>query len=67
MTLCYNEKTALYIAVEKENVELVRILLSCPNIDVNSRSIEKKINQFKNMALVLKNATKKNNMIVIVE
>lgn len=23
MTLCYNEKTALYIAVEKENVELV--------------------------------------------
>lgn len=44
MTLCYNEKTALYIAVEKENVELVRILLSCPNIDVNSRSIEKKIN-----------------------
>lgn len=34
-----NEKTALNIAVGKGNVEIVQLLLSCENIDVNISSI----------------------------
>ena len=34
-----NEKTALHIAVEKRNVEIVKLLLSHPNIDVNDTLI----------------------------
>ena len=29
------QKTALYIAVEKENVEIVKLLIAQPNIDIN--------------------------------
>ena len=29
-------KTALYKAVENDNTEIVRLLLSCKNIDVNA-------------------------------
>ena len=32
-------KTALYIAVEKENVEIVQLLLNQENIDINMKSI----------------------------
>lgn len=31
----YFQKTALHIAVEKENVEIIQLLLSCGKIDVN--------------------------------
>ena len=39
-----NEKTALHIAVEKGNIELIKILLSHQCIDVNSTTISKKKN-----------------------
>lgn len=32
-------KTALFIASEKNNHEIVEILLGCPNINVNEKSI----------------------------
>ncbi len=32
-------KTPLYVAVEKENVEIVRLLLTKEDIDVNIQSI----------------------------
>ena len=32
-------KTALFIAVEKENIEIVQFLLSIPSIDVNKKCI----------------------------
>lgn len=32
-------KTALYHAVEKENTEIVKILLSIPNIEVNTLAV----------------------------
>lgn len=32
-------KTALYMAVEKENPEIVELLLACKNIDVNMKSV----------------------------
>lgn len=32
-------KTALYHAVEKENAEIVKILLSVPNIEVNTLAV----------------------------
>ena len=33
-------KTALYIAVEKGNFEIVKLLLSLPEIDINIKSIK---------------------------
>ena len=39
--LCFN-KTALYFAVEKENAELIRILLTNENTDVNCLCISYK-------------------------
>ena len=35
----FNEKAALHIAVEKGNIELIKILLSNPNIDINLYTI----------------------------
>ena len=29
------QKTALHIAIEKENIEIVKLLLSHPEIDIN--------------------------------
>lgn len=34
-----NEKTPLAIAIEKENIEILKILLSNKNIDINALSI----------------------------
>ena len=34
-------RTALHVAVEKENLEIVKLLLSNKNIDINQRSILK--------------------------
>ena len=34
--------TALHIAIEKENIEVIKILLSDPNIDVNVKAIQNK-------------------------
>lgn len=28
-------KTALYLAIEKGNIEIIKLLLNCENIDVN--------------------------------
>ena len=39
-------KTALHIAVENENVEIVKLLLNSPSIDVNSTEISNKIYLF---------------------
>ena len=36
-------KTLLYIAVEKENIEIVKSLLNYNEIDVNKKSIQKNI------------------------
>lgn len=33
------KKTALYMAVEKNNIDIIKILLDDPRIDVNSKSI----------------------------
>ena len=35
----FNEKTPLAIAIENENIEIVKLLLSNQNIDVNAISI----------------------------
>ena len=43
----YFQKTPLHLAVEKENADIVRLLLSHPKIDVNTKSI--KINYFLNI------------------
>lgn len=32
-------KTALYNAIEKENIEIIKLLLACENIDINLSSI----------------------------
>lgn len=38
----YIYKTALFIAVEKDNFEMTKLLLSRDNIDVNIKSVFKK-------------------------
>lgn len=35
------QKSALHIAVEKDNIEIVKLLLKQPNIDVNIKTITK--------------------------
>lgn len=35
------QKSALHIAVEKDNLEIVKLLLKQPNIDVNIKTITK--------------------------
>lgn len=35
----YFHSSPLLLAVEKQNIEIVRLLLSCDNIDVNSINI----------------------------
>lgn len=35
----YNEKTALHMAIEKNNLEIIHLLLSHPDIDINIRSV----------------------------
>lgn len=40
------EKTLLYIAVEKENYDIIKLLLSCKELDVNIESIIYKISSF---------------------
>ena len=37
--LLYYYKTALYIAVEKRNVEIVKLLLKHPKININLKSV----------------------------
>lgn len=37
---CFLNKAALSVAVVKENVEIVHLLLSCKNIDVNFKSVQ---------------------------
>lgn len=37
--ISYFHKTTLYLAIEVGNVEIVRLILSVPNIDVNEKSI----------------------------
>lgn len=32
-------KTLLTIAIENENIDIVRLLLACPNIDINKNLI----------------------------
>ena len=38
-----NQKTALYHAINKENIEMVQFLLSLNNVDINKKSIKTKI------------------------
>ena len=33
-------KTALQIAIEKENLQIVQLLLTCKKIDINSKYVE---------------------------
>lgn len=52
-------KTILYIAVEKRNIDIVKLLLACENIDINALSIFKtklfiKIIK-KNLLIIFKN------------
>lgn len=35
----YNEKTALHMAIEKDNLEIIHLLLSHTDIDINIRSV----------------------------
>ena len=35
--MCY--KTALYIAIEKENADIVRLLVNCDKVNVNAKGI----------------------------
>ena len=35
----YFEKTPLIIAIENNNIQIVQLLLECPNIDVNTKII----------------------------
>lgn len=41
MKFCFKDwnKTPLYIAAEKGNSEIVKLLLSMPDIDINAKSI----------------------------
>lgn len=39
-------KTALHIAIEKENIEIVQILLTQENIDINQQYIKTNTNFF---------------------
>ena len=37
--LHYLNKTALFLAAEKENIEIIKLLLKCDKIDVNKINI----------------------------
>lgn len=39
--LSYFHKTALNIAIDKQNTEIIKLLLACPTIDVNVETIYK--------------------------
>lgn len=40
---CIFQKGILYMAIEKGNIEIIKLLLSCKNIDVNMKTIQKLI------------------------
>lgn len=33
------EKTILYYAVEKENIDIIKLLISIPELDINAKNI----------------------------
>ena len=37
--ILYIHKSALHIAIQQENVEIVKLLLSCERFDINQSSI----------------------------
>lgn len=41
-TKIYN-KSALYAAISRENIQIVQLLVSCRNLDINIHNKEKKI------------------------
>ena len=59
----FHEKAALHIAVEKENWDIVNLLLQRTDLDVNARSISNFI--FLNVILNYKNSSNFNLYLVI--
>lgn len=48
------QKTALFIAVENQNLDIIKLLLDHPNIDVNIKSVFNYINNtISNLKLLL--------------
>lgn len=69
MTLFWQKKTILYKAIENNNIEIIDLLLSNPNIDVNYKSL--RINNFKGLGVkkeiktILYRAVESNNPSIV--